>query len=126
MLNSFFDLNFDVLHAATGNRYADGVDIRLVILGPISLYSIFSLTMSSGKHLEDISHDQNVSLKYKLITGAKDTDELPIGSDPDRNKGQRELTTNKKKKGNNHVRIMLEDIFLFCRASGKRYIRLSI
>ena len=31
LLNSYL-----VLHAATGNRYADGKDIRLVNLGPIS------------------------------------------------------------------------------------------
>ena len=27
LLNSYLDLNFDVLHAATGNRYADNSDI---------------------------------------------------------------------------------------------------
>ena len=27
LLNSFIDLYFHVLHAATGNRYADGKDI---------------------------------------------------------------------------------------------------
>ena len=32
-----FDFNFDVLHAATGNRFADANDIRLVNLGPLSL-----------------------------------------------------------------------------------------
>ena len=26
LLNKYLDLNFDVLHAATGNRYADGND----------------------------------------------------------------------------------------------------
>ena len=39
LLNSYLDLNFDVLHAATNNRYADNNDIRLVNLGPISLLS---------------------------------------------------------------------------------------
>ena len=33
------DLNFDVLHAATNNRYEDKYDIRLVSLGPIALFS---------------------------------------------------------------------------------------
>ena len=33
--NSYLELNFDVLHAATNNRYVDGNDIRLVNLGPI-------------------------------------------------------------------------------------------
>ena len=32
LFNSYLDLNFDVLHAATNNRYADSIDIRLVNL----------------------------------------------------------------------------------------------
>ena len=55
LLNSYLDLNFDVLHAATGNRYADGNDIKLVNLGPNALFSNYKLT-SSGNHIEDISH----------------------------------------------------------------------
>ena len=35
LLNSYLELNFDVLHAATNNRYVDGNDIRLVNLGSI-------------------------------------------------------------------------------------------
>ena len=31
LLNSYLDLNFDVVHAATNNRYVDGNKIRLVI-----------------------------------------------------------------------------------------------
>ena len=36
LLNSYLDLKFDVLHAATGNRYVDGNDKKLVNLGPIT------------------------------------------------------------------------------------------
>ena len=39
LLNSYLDLNFGVLHAATKNRYVDGIDIRFVNLGPIALFS---------------------------------------------------------------------------------------
>ena len=46
LLNSYLDLNFDVMHAATNNRYANGNDIRLVILGPIGLFSNYKLTTS--------------------------------------------------------------------------------
>ena len=46
LLNSYLDLNFDVLHAATNNRYVDGNDIRLVKLGPIALFSKYKLTTS--------------------------------------------------------------------------------
>ena len=35
LLGSYFDLIFDVLHAATINRYADGDDITLVHSAPI-------------------------------------------------------------------------------------------
>ena len=47
LLNSYLELNFDVLHAATNNRYVDGNDIRLVNLGPIALFSYYKLTNSS-------------------------------------------------------------------------------
>ena len=39
LLNSHSDVNFDVIYAATINRYADKNDIRLVNLGPIALFS---------------------------------------------------------------------------------------
>ena len=43
LLNSYFDLKFDVVHAATINTYADADKIRLVNLGPIALllYLVF-------------------------------------------------------------------------------------
>ena len=113
MLNSYLDLNFDVLHAATNNRYADGNDIRLINLGLISLFSNYKLTTSSGKHLEDISHAHIVSLMYKLITSSRGSDDLSIGFDRDRNRRKRELTNNKNIKGKYHVQVMLKDIFGF-------------
>ena len=64
LLNSYLEINFDLLHAATNNRYVDGNEIRLVNLGPIALFS-YKLTTSSGKHIEDISHAHIVSLMYK-------------------------------------------------------------
>ena len=39
LLKSYLDLNFDVLHAATNNRYAENVDTKLVHPGPIALFS---------------------------------------------------------------------------------------
>ena len=50
---------------------------------------------------------------YKLITSAKDFDDLSIGFDRDRNRRQRKLTNNKNVKGKYHLRIMLKDIFGF-------------
>ena len=113
LLNSYLDLNFDVLHAATNNRYADGNDIRLVNLAPIALFSNYKLTTSSGKHLEDISHAHTVSLMYKLLTSAKGSDDLSIGFDRDRGRRRNELTNNKNIKGKFHVRIYLKDVFGF-------------
>ena len=112
LLNSYLDLYFDVLHAASNNRYADKNDIRLVNLGPIA-FSIYKLTPSSEKHLEDISHADIVSLMYKLTTTARDTDDLSIGFDRDRGRRQRELTNNKNIKRKFHVRIYLKDVFGF-------------
>ena len=113
LLNSYLELNFDVLHAGTNNRYADGNDIRLVNLGPIGLFSNYKLTTSSGKHLENFDHAHIVSLMYKLLTSSKQSDDLSIGFDHDRGRRQRELTNNKTQKGKYHVRIYLKDVFGF-------------
>ena len=95
LLNSYLELNFDVINAATNNRYVVGSIIRLVILGPIALFSNYKLTTSSGKHLENIDHAHIVSLMYKLLTSSRGSDDLSIGFDRDRNRRQRELTNNK-------------------------------
>ena len=108
VLNSNLELNFDVLYAATNNRYVDGNDIRLVNLGSIGLFSNYKLTTSSGKHLEIIDHSHIVSLMYKLLTSSRGSDVLSICFDRDRNRRQRELTDNKSQKGKYHVRIYLK------------------
>ena len=113
MLNSYVELNFDVLHAADNNRYVDANDIRLVNLGPIALFSNYKLTTSSNKHLEEISHAHIVSLMYKLLTSSKDSDDLSIGFDRNRNNRKRELNNVKNIKGKYHIRIYLKDIFGF-------------
>ena len=109
LLDSYLELNFDVLHAATNNRYVDDNDIRLVNLGPIGLFNNYKLT-SLGKHID---HAHIVSLMYKLITSSKGSDDLSIGFDRDRNRRQRELSNNKTQKGKYHVRIYLKDVFGF-------------
>ena len=113
MLNSYLDLIFDVLLAVTGNRYTDGNDVRLVNLGPIALSSSYMSTASSGKHLEDFSHAHIVSLMYKLITSARDTDGLNIGFDRDSYRRKPELINIETIKGKYHVRNMLKDVFGF-------------
>ena len=113
MLNTYLDINSDVVHAATNKKYADKNDIRLVNLGPIAFFRNYKLTTSLGKHLEDISHAHIVSFMYKLITSAKATDDLSIAFDRDREERQLELTNNKNLKGKYQVRIMLRDIFGF-------------
>ena len=93
-------------------RYAKGDDLRLVKLGPIVLFSNFKLTKSSGKHLEDISHAHIVSLMCKLLSSAKDSDDLSIGSDRNRRSKRNELNNNKNLTGRYHVRILLKGFFL--------------
>ena len=119
LLNSYLELNFDVLHAATNNRYVDGNDIRFVNLGSIGLFSNYKLTTSSGKHLENIDHAHIVSLMYKLLTSSKRSDDLSICFDRDRNRRQRELTNNKSQKGKYHVRIYVKDVFGFAEYQDK-------
>ena len=111
MSKSFLDLNFDVLNAATNNRYADDNDVRLINLGPIALFSKYKLTSSSGKHLENIEHGQIPCLIYTLLTAARGRDDLSIRFDRSRDRRQRELTNNKDIKGKFHVRILLKVIF---------------
>ena len=106
-------MNFDVLHAATNNRYVDGNDIRLVNLGPVALFDFYKLATSSGKHIEEINHAHIVCLMYKLISSARNTDDLSIGFNRDRRRSQRELPNNKNKKCMFHKTIMLSDIFGF-------------
>ena len=114
LLNSFLELNFHVLHAATNNRYVDGNDIKLVNLGSIALFSNYKLTTSTGKQLENFDRAHIVvSLMYKLLTSSKGSDDLSIGFDSNRNRRQRELTSNKTQKGKFHVRIYLKDVFGF-------------
>ena len=113
LLNSYLELNFDVLRANNSNRYIDNNDIRLVNLGSIGLFSNYKLTTHSGKHLENIDHAHTISLIYKLITSSRGSDDLSIGFDRDRTRGRNELTNNKTQKGKYHVRIYLKDVFGF-------------
>ena len=83
LLGSLIRLNFDVLHAATNNRHADGDQIRLVNEGLIALFSNYKLQSSSGKHIEEINHAHIVCLMYKLVTNARNTNDLSIPFDRD-------------------------------------------
>ena len=107
LLFSYLDLNFDVLQAATGNRYADSNDMKLVILGPIGLFSIYKLTASWRKHREDISHAHIISVLYELLTSAIGSDDLSIGFDRCRDSRENDLLINKNIKG----KLILEFFF---------------
>ena len=111
LLNSYLELNFDVLRADNSNRCLDGNDIGLVNLGPIGLFSNSKLTTSSGKHLENTDHAHIISLMYKLLTSCKGSGDLSISFDRDRTRRRNELTSDKNIKGKYHVRIYLKDIF---------------
>ena len=113
LLNSYIELNFDVLKATTSNRYADTDDVQLINLGPIALFSIYKLTTISGKHLENIDHAHIVFLMYKLLSSSRDSDDLANGFDRSRDRRKRELLNNKTQKGKFHLRIYLKDVFGF-------------
>ena len=113
LLNSYLELYFDVIQAATNNRYTNDNDIRLVNLGPIALVSTYKLTTSSGKILEEISHAHFVSLMYELLTSSKDSEDSSIGFDRNRGRRKNELSNNKSIKGKFHIRIYLKDFFGF-------------
>ena len=120
LLNSLLDLNFDVFHADNhDNRYIDNDDIKYVSIGTIALFINCKLASSIGKHIKEITHAHIACLMYKLITSFKDSDDLSIGFDRDRNRRRRELTNNKNIKGKIHVRVMLRDIFGFAQHQQK-------
>ena len=110
LLNSYLELDFDVLKAGSNNRYADTDDIRLTNLGATALFSVYKLVTASSKHLKEIAHAHFVSLIYKLVTSSKDSDDLSICFDRDRGKRKNELSNDKNIKGKYHTRIYLKDI----------------
>ena len=63
--------------------------------------------------MEDFNHAHIVPLRYKLITGAKYSDDLSIGFDRDRNRRREELTIKKHINGKHHLTKMLTDVFGF-------------
>ena len=91
----------------------------MINLRPIALVSNFKLTTSSGKQLEDISHAHIVSSMYKLISSAKDRNDLSIGFDQSRIRRRDELTANKTVKGKYHLKILLKDVFGFAECHEK-------
>ena len=113
LLQSYLDLTFDALHAATNSRYVDNDSIWLTNIAAIALFSNFKLTTSSGKHLENIDHAHIVSLTYQLLTSSRDSDDLSICFDRNRDRRKRDLTNNKNIKGKYHVRNFLKDVFGF-------------
>ena len=119
MLNSYLDLNFEVINKADISRYGNGSDIRLINLGPIALFSNFKLTTSSRKHLEYISHAHLVSVMYKLITSRKGSDDLSISFDRSSARRRDEMTNNKNVNGKFHLRLMLKDVFGFVECQEK-------
>ena len=83
------------------------------------MFSNFKLSTSSGKHVEVVSHVHLVSLKYKLITSSKDSDDLSIGFDRSHNRRRDELAKNKNVKSKYHPRIILKDVFGFAECQEK-------
>ena len=56
---------------------------------------------------------------YKLITSSKDSNDLSVGFDNNRNRRRDELALNKNIKGKYHLKIMLKDVFGFAECQEK-------
>ena len=119
LLNSYLDKNFEIIKRDDNSRNANGKDIRLVNLTPISLFSDVKLTSSSGKLLEGFNHARITSLMYKLITSCKNSEDLSIGFDRSRNRRRDELTNKKNVKGKYHLKFSLKDVFGFAELQEK-------
>ena len=92
MLDSYLQLNFEVIKKTDNSRFANRNDLRLTNLGPIALFRNFKMKKSSDKHLEDISHADVASSRFKKITSAKGYNNLSIGFYRDRCRGLDELS----------------------------------
>ena len=109
---SYLEADFNVTHkAGAHSRLIGGDHIRLINLGPISLFNKYRLASSSGKVIEQIDKAHVIFLLYKLISSSRDSDDISIGFHRSIEARERELTNNKTTKGNYHVRINLSDIF---------------
>ena len=82
-------------------------------MGPISKISIYKLATSSGKDIQEISHNNLVCLLCRKVTSARDTDDFFIGFDRGRGRRQQNLTNNKNTEGKFRARIYIKDIFSF-------------
>ena len=109
LLNSYLDLNSEVTKKADNSRHANDNDIKVNNLGSIAFFSKLKLTTYPSKHLEDISHAHIVPSVYKLMTSAKDSDDLSIGFDRSRDRRKEKLINNKNLKSKHLLKIMLED-----------------
>ena len=105
VLGIYLECNFDVLNAATGNRYAVGDTFWLLNLGPLGLFSTYKLKTSSDIVLEEVSYAHIACLMCTLITSNRNSDDLSIGFDRSRDRRKQELTNNKNQKGKFHVTI---------------------
>ena len=118
-------MNSEVFKGSDNSRYGNSNDKRWIAPAPIVLLSNLTLTTSSGKHMEDFSHAHVVSLMYKPITSAKDSDDLSFGFGWDCGKRREELTVNKNIAGKYHVRTTLKDVFKFVEHQEKDICGLS-
>ena len=125
LTNSFLDLKFEIFEAAENSRYVDNIDLWLVKVGLVALFSNHKLTTSSGKHLEDMNHADVVTQVYKKITSAKSADDLFVRFDRNWNRQRQELTKNKNTKGKYHVWFMLKDVSAFAEHQIKATIGLG-
>ena len=126
LVKCYLEIKFEVIKKTDNSRYANSNDRRLVNLGPIASFSDFKLTTNSGKHIEDFSHAHIVSSMYKLITSAKDIDDLSISFDRHRGRRQREFTNTKKYKRKVSCEKFAEGYIWLCRTSRKRYLRFRL
>ena len=97
--DSYLEIDFSVTHrTGAHDRYIDDDHIRLVNLGPIALFNKYRLTSSSGKEIEELDNAHVICLMQKLISSAKDSDDLSIGFHRSIEARERELTNNKTTK----------------------------
>ena len=72
LINSFIELNYEVVRANDNNRYAERRDIKVVNVGLVAFFSNYELAISSRKPLEEITHAFLARLLYKSIAAMKD------------------------------------------------------
>ena len=118
MKDNYLELDFNVTQTAGAQaRYAGSYHKRLVNLGPVALFIIYSLTSSSGKETEEIDNAVVICLMHKLISSNRDSVDSSFSFHRSNEARERELTNNETQLTEIIKLELFKRFFRFCSKS---------